>query len=338
MKWLRYLAPLLAVLPIMGIAAQARADIAQPDSAPTIVSLAIYRDLLEPNDRLFRIYANIPYAHVPVGSDNATVPVSSAYLWRLMDGTNDLGSNTGYVFYNYGYGYNVFSLYFDNVTSITWEGAYTLQLIGTTPGFTTTTPTWSFTIPASAWSTDSDQADEQAALTADVLSLSAKLDSKWSLDINTTLLTQSDTGAKLSMQGEYFWNGAIPGLQGMAPKAYSVELIQINTTTRTWSADYTNDLGSQWAITEPWLATAQQGGADFFSLNWDLLSTILVFGIATALVLGNIALTQDGWNGLLDCAIWVIFAGRMGLYGLAFLGLIEAIAVIWISYKIWGIR
>lgn len=340
-SWVRYLLALVGVLPIIGMATAARADIPSPDVAPTVISVAVYHNLLEPNDTLFRIYAKIPYATVPTLSGNVTCLVNEAFLWRLLDGAGALvGSNAEFPYHFGGYGYNVASLYFDNVTAITWMGTYSLQLIGIPPGFTSTTPSWSFNIPLSAWDISNDQLVNQTDLAGDVISLSGTLDGLWGNNATTSLLFQSEVGAQLSQQGQYFWNGAIPGLQGMAPAAYQIGVGNISTTPTTWSDNYTTALNSQWGSDNStvWMANAQQGGADFFNLSWDLLTVILVFVIGAALTIGNIALSGDAWNGFIDLGIWLILAARLGMYGLAFLALLEAVCVIYIAAKLWGLR
>lgn len=339
--WLRILIGVIAVaLPLIGafsLAPVARADIPQPDSAPTVISVAVYRNLLEVGDSLFRIYENIPYA----STDNL-VSADVAYMWSLWDTSGGLlGSNIPYPYSNKGYGYNVASLYFDNSTAISWGSAnYTLQLAGTAVAFPSSPPIWSFEIPPEAWSVDNLTADEQGDLAMDVLTLSATLDRQWGNNASTSLLFQSEIGPALSQQGQYFWNGAIAGLQGMAPDAYQIIVGEINTDPGTWTDNYTSELGSQWASDNEtiWIANAQQGGADFFNLGWDLLSVILVFGVGIALSIANIAITGDPWNALIDASFWMIVAARLGLYGLAFLGLICAACMIYIALKLWGLR
>lgn len=316
------------------------ADIPIPDSAPTIVSIKIWNSLLSSNDTLILIYANIPYASTPA------YPVNSAFMWNLVDSTDNIvGSNLEFPYHDSGYGYNVASLYFDNTTAPTWSGNYTLELVGIPPAFTTVTPSWSFLIPSDSWITPTETATDQANaaqldLAAQVIYLSGQLDSRWPNTADTSLLLVSDTGTFLSLIGQYFWNGAMPGAQGLAPTVYRTIFSAINTTVRTWSDNYTTALSSQWSSDNStvWISDAQQAGADFFNLGWDLLSAIMVLAVGFGLVVANLYLTGDAWNGLMDVSVWLIIAGRLGLYGLGFLGLITALCLIYISYKIWGIR
>jgi hypothetical protein len=342
--WLKVGSGLVGALSLvlaLGVAPLARADIPQPDSAPTVISIAVYRHLLQPNDTLFRVYYNVPYATTPT-SGNATIMVNEAYRWNLKTAANvTVGYNSSFPFHANGYGYNVVSLYFDNSTGITWQGAYTLELTGIAPGFTGAPPSWSFpVVPLSVWDASTTQAEAQAALTADVLDLSAKLDAVWGNNAAASLIFYSEVGAVLSQQGMYFWNNTIPSLQAMAPNAYQIVVGTISTAPGTWTDNYTVELGSQWSSDNAttWLADAQQAGADFFSLDWDLLSVILVFGVGAVITFGNIAMTQDSWNGLMDASVWMIIAARLGLYGLAFLGLIVAICLIYVAMKLWGLR
>ena len=111
------------------------ADTPDPDDTPSIESINVYRNARETGDMFFMVYANIPYATIP------DQPVTQTFIWSLIDTDNvtELGSTVGYA-YNVGthqsdgFGYNVFSMYFDsgNVTALgmTWLDAFVVRLAG----------------------------------------------------------------------------------------------------------------------------------------------------------------------------------------------------------------
>jgi len=149
-------------------------------------------------------------------------------------------------------------------------------------------------------------------------------------------LTQEfETGTKLSLAGEQFFRGAIYGIQSMAPNAFSYQLQAVTTDTRTWSLLYATSLESQWAGT--WVQDAKDAGTALLGTGYDLLSIILVLGMCAGLVVGNLLLTGDHWNGLIDAGVVLILTARLGMYPLVFFGLLLALCMIYISATIWGL-
>ena len=326
---------LLALLATMMIATPVYADTPDPDSTPTIDTINIYRNLRQTGtptgDILILIYANIPYADPP------DLPVTQTFIWRLMDTDNvtELGSTVGYAYHNDGYGYNVWSMYFtaDNVTTlgIVWDTSYTLRLSGNPAAFDTP-PVYNFTINAGQYSSLTDTADVKAELAARILTIAADLDNKWGLT-TYSLLTQNETATVLSVYGEAFFRGAIHGLQAMAPTVFSVVIRTIDIDPREWDPEYAENTTSQWAGT--WVETAQEAGKALFGTEYDLLSIIMLLAMSIGLLIGNIMLTGDHWNGLVDVAVFGVIGARLGMYDLAFLILVAAICWIYIGMKVW---
>lgn len=327
---------LLALLATMMIATPVYADTEDPDSTPTIDTINIYRNLRQTGtptgDILILIYANIPYATLP------DLPVTQTFIWSLIDTDNvtELGSTVGYVYQKGGYGYNVWSMYFtaDNVTTlgIEWDTSYTLRLSGNPAAFDTP-PIYNFPITVADYSTLTDTADVKAELTARILTIAADLYSKWGLTSVNTLLTQNETATVLSVYGEAFFRGAIHGLQAMAPAVFSVVIRIIDIDPREWDPEYAENTTSQWAGT--WVETAQEAGKALFGTEYDLLSIIMLLAMSIGLLIGNIMLTGDHWNGLVDVAVFGVIGARLGMYDLAFLILVAAICWIYIGTKVW---
>jgi len=322
------------------IATPVFADTPDPDTTPTIDSINIYRNSREANDMLVLIYANIPYGIPP------DTPVTETFTWRLMDTDNvtEWGSTVGYA-YNVGthlddgFGYNVWSMYFSaaNVTSMggmgtVWGTSYPLRLSGN-PTVFDTPPVYNFTVNLVDYSTLTVKADVQAELAARILTIAGDLDSKWGLSTTYSLLTQNETGTVLSLYGESFFRGAIHGLQTMAPAVFSVIIRVLDVPSRDWDPEYAENVTSQWAGT--WVETAKEGGKALFGTEYDLLSIILLVIMGVGLLIGNIMLTGDHWNGLVDVAIMSIIGASLGMFNLAFLFLIAALCWIYIGMKIW---
>ena len=323
---------ILALLALFLIATPAYADTPDPDSNPTIESFNNYRNSLEPGDWLLVIYANIPYSSIP------DTPVTETFIWRLMDTdeVTELGSTIGTNYNDDGYGYNVYSMYFsaDEVTAkgMVWETSYIARLSGN-PAVFDTPPIYNFTINAGNYSALTVTADVQAELAARVLTIAADLDNKWGLTATNSLLTEAEAGTVLSIFGEAFFRGAIFGLQAMAPGAFSVIIRNLDVPDREFPSEYAENVTGQWGGT--WIDTAQEAGKALFGTDYDLLSIIMLLVMSGGLLIGNIMLTGDHWNGLVDVAAFGIIGARLGMYDFAFLLLIAAMCWLYISAKIW---
>jgi len=322
------LAILVALLCCMTVVSAAMAN---PDSNPT-VEIDIYRNSIETGDMVLIAYANIPYATMP------TDPVTSTFLWSLIDTDNVtvLGSTVGYAYNKNGYGYNIYSMYWSaaNFTAqgMVWGTSYTLRLAGN-PTYFASPPVYNYNINAADYSAQTVKADVQNEIGDRVLALAADLNNKWGLLTVYYLNTENELGTVLSLYGEAFFRGAIYGLQAMAPNIFGVVMRVIDIEDRVWTDNYTEQLVNQYAGT--WVETSQEAGKALFGTTYDLLSVMLMLVMALGLVYGNIAITGDSWNGLIDASLVSIIGAKLGLYDFAFLILLAAIAWIYISAKIW---
>ena len=301
---------------------------ALPDSAPTVQSMYVYRNLLETGDRLYLIYANIPYAVPP------STPEPDTFIWNLIDVTPTvLGATVGYNFNNSGYGYNLYSMYFPAADGLIWGAGYTARLRGNPAAFAVP-PVYNYAFPASAYTVLTAQADNQAALSSTILALCHDLDERWGLTPAASLLMETDVGSALSVNGEAFIRGAIPGAQALAPGAFYTSISDVTATDRTWSDNYTTTLGGQWAGT--WVATAQAGASALFGTGWDLADLMVLLVALGAVIVANMVLTGDFWGGALDAAFVLVIGTRLGAMSLGYLALVVAICVIYLGAKLWN--
>ena len=333
MKRMR-LATILALIAVLICATPAFADTLYPDSPPTVESndINIYQNSIESGDMLIIIYANIPYSVTP------STPVTQTFIWRLidLDGVTELGSTVGSDYNDDGYGYNVYSMYFSaaEVTAlgIVWGSNYTIRL-SCNPAVFVTPISYNYVINVGNYSALTVQAEVQEAIADRILIIAADLDNKWGLTVTYSLITQNETATVLSIYGEAFFRGAITGIQSMAPLAFSVVIRVIDVDDREWSDNYSTNLTEQWAGT--WIATAQAAGEVLFGTEYDLLSIIILLVMSGGLVVGNIMLTGDHWNGLIDVTFLGIIGARVGMFDLAFLLLLAALCWMYIGAKIW---
>jgi len=320
---------ILLVLP----ATPVYADTPYPDSAILPPTFNVYEDLRESGDMLFVIYANIPYATTPAQ------PVTETYFWSLVDPDTDIeiGNTTGYA-YNVGtyqedgFGYLVASMYFNAIevtASLSWGEGYEMKLIGN-PAVFDDPPVYSFIIPSSAYNTETDH---QRELADRVLALATDLNVKWELASAYSLLIEEETGSTLSPYGQAYFRGAIYGLNTLAPAVFPVEFRQLEIADRDWDEEYSENVTGQWAGT--WVQTAQEGGKALFGTDYDLFSIIILLGMCGGLMIGNIMITGDHWNGFIDVAIVMCIGARLGMYDLGFLILVAALCWIYIASKVW---
>ena len=316
---------LLSVTPVC-------ADTPDPDSTPTLVEVNAYQNVRKSGDWLLVIYANIPYGTIP------DLPVTQTFIWSLIDTDNAtvFGSTVGCGYNDDGYGYNVSSMYWDsaNVTAqgMTWGTVYPLRLAGNPAAFDTP-PIYNFTLNAGDYSTLTTQADVQGELGDRVLVIAEDLTNKWGLATGYELVTQNETATVLSIYGESFFRCAIFGIQSMAPFIFSVIIRVINIEDREWDEEYAENVTGQWAGT--WVETSRAAGAALFGTDYDLASLILLLGLCAALLIANIQVTGDHWNGLVDVWVWIIIAGRLAFYDIIYLALAVALCWIYVSAKVW---
>jgi len=316
--------------------------------APTIKS-NVYGNLLEEGDRLFIFYAKIPYADVP------TAPVTDVFTWSLYDMTGGGDGvelhppGSGIAFNDNGYGWNVYSFYFPASANVLWlpEQPYVLRLRGDANlswtymngGVETDTsaPDWKYNINSQCYNNHTDMATSRTDLAKKVISIATDLDSKWQLAVSTYLIYQETNTTVLSMYGEGFFNQAIPYLQYLAPSLYEQQEQTVDYSRRAWGSNYTKAVGTdQWTGT--WIETAREGNIALFGGSYDLTSIIILLFVCIALVFVNISISPgDYWSGFIDVAFILVVTARLGVYGLGFLALIDAVCIIYIGIKIWGI-
>lgn len=319
---------LVAIIGVLAFSTPVYADTPDPDTPPTVDRIRVYRNLLETGDFLIVWEANIPYAVLP------DTPVTETFIWRLIDtdGVTVLGITIGYAYNDDGYGYNVYSMYFDTAEAPTWGQAYTLRLTGN-PAVFTTPPIYNFSVSASDYTSLTGSNENQVALAAEILYLAGDLNIRWALATDYRLTIETETGTALSIYGEDVFRGSIPGVQALAPTAFRFVITDVQAADRSWNTTYISELENQWAST--WVETARNASRDLLGTDYDLTSIGLLFALCVGLIITNISLTGDHWNGLIDSVFVLIIAARLGVYGLAFLGLLATISLIYIGMNIW---
>ena len=316
------LVSLIALICVVSLAVPAFAQ-SNPAPPPSVVGSWVFRSLLESNDSLYVWYARINYNTIP------PIPVNQAFVWELREGATLVGITSGSAYQSNGYGYNVYSAYFDNVTAPSWGATISLKLLGTPYAFTDP-PEYNFTIPASSYTALTSQADNQAALAQRIIALATDLNTQWALAAAYYLTEETETTTVLSIYGAAVFRAAIYGIQGMAPSLFDYIVENINVPDRTWTAGYSENLTSQWSGT--WVQTAQEGFKLLLGVDWDLGSLLLMLVLAALAGWGTILIGGNVWAAGIDASIVLVFAARLGFVNLFVLMFMAALAWIFISW------
>ena len=311
------LTALLVVSPVLAV-------IALPDSTPTVSTMKFYRNVLETSDRLLIVHFNIPYAVTPA------VAASSTFVWQIVDNASVVkGSTSGYSYVDSGYGNQAISMYFPAADNLTWDpvASYTLRLQGTPAQFAAPLPTYNYTVNSAYYSSLTVSADVKTEIAADIINISNSLDAAWAL--TDSLLYEDDAGTVLSAFGQAYWRGNIPAIQSMAPLLFPLAIRNIDVADRTFTDNYSVALGDQYAGT--WVATARAAGTALFGTTFNLVDLIIVLASVVALVIANIYLTNDAWNGMIDAGLLLIIFTRLGMFEMGYLMIVGALAVMYIG-------
>lgn len=301
-----------------------------PDRTPEILTLYAYQDLLETDDCLFIILADIPYNDIPA------VPVSRAYTWSLMDTGTEKGWNVGYAMNDNGYNLNVYSLYFPAASAITWgdTSKYSVQLTGNPAVFSGIVPQYDssdsgmYAVTSDTWTTSSDY---QATLAEDLITVAQTLEQDWQV----VLLDEQDTKTVLSSNGEKLFRNAIPGVQGMAPALFYVQNADTDVSTRVWGTtldDYYKGrlLGPDGVVgggDDSWIALSLEPLADWINIPWLLLIGLICLGCCVLVIYKSTQRFGTPVPGYMG-SILVVFCFSMLALGLTIAAIIAMAIVV----------
>lgn len=326
MKLLRvFILSLIAVL-FMAVPVYATA---LPDSAPTMDDVAIYRNVLATGDMFIFAKVNTPYATPPTDYG-----YSEAYVWQLYDPTDtmEIGRVSGFDYNDNGYNENVIGMYFSASEAPAWGEAYYLKLTGTPLAFATP-PTYQFPIEAGDYSDLTDQDEVQNAISNKVVEWATELNTEWGLTSTEYLTASGQTSQCLSLEGETFFRGAVYGIQSLAPYAFQLVTLDVTSTDRTWSTNYTSALETMYDGT--YLDTAQDAANSGLNVDYNLAGLIGILIMSGVFIGGCIWLGGDIWGSLVAASGAVVIGGRLAMIGLGELALLAAVMWLFVTAKVW---
>jgi hypothetical protein len=316
-KW--FFPVLFAVLGIFALVSPVLAITEPYPSTLQIQDVQAYQNAWQSGDQLYLITYYIG------GFDTApNETATQLFIFRLLgeDGT-EIASAAPYAYYDYGYGLGVVAFYLSPSQAPAWESDLTIQLIGNPVATFNLTggKSWPQTTADVAW-------NNNASISAKVISLANQLGSAWGVAMTTTtqgLTVLSDDGAAYFQQvvpyfieiapftlGQYSLSPTYPAAKP-STNSYSTNLLDELKGTVFDLRGAARDLGTTWGV----LATVLWYGFIFWffiklqswkkmnkgtmMLMWPLVIMGVFFGVP-------IWITILAAFGCLIATVWVIYS------------------------------
>ena len=297
----------------------------EPDSAPDLTDISVFRNLLEPGDLLAIAKYNLPYASTP----NATA--AQSYLFRFMDtdAATELGSNEVHPFNEKGYGFGLIALYFPAASAPAWGSSYVLQIAQKPSEFASPT-FWNFTIDAGDYSTANTVALMRIDLRNAVILIAEDLEIAWTDELTDT----SDAGIILSPDGEIYFTRAIVGLRIMAPALFLLQIVDPDYSTENWTTSQADTYRTRYSGT--WIGDAITTIANLFGMDFHYIASIPVVIIAILCVVAGAALGSVS-AGTLGAVAAILYGALQGWTPFALIGIATIFAACFLAY-IWYLR
>jgi len=210
----RWLLPTLFAVLLSLILVTPVLAIADPDSM-TVNSVYVYRNVRETGDQLYLIDYTIDYTVNP--DENIT----EAFLCRLMNGSTELRAVAPYAYYDDGYDRGVIAIYFNAADAPTWEGSYSMYVVGNPILSWSGDPPSVYISTFNLWQ-DNSIATQNTVVSSRVLYLADILELEWSVD----MIEASGGGHSLTSYGEDYFTNVIPYADDIAPYAFAGQIIQ----------------------------------------------------------------------------------------------------------------
>ena len=291
---LRWLMPVIfAVFLTMVIVTPVMA-IDDPDSI-TVNAVYAYRNCREDGDQLYLIDYTIDYS----GVGNPTETITEAFLCRLMNGATELRAVAPYAYYNDGYDRGTIAIYFNAADAPTWQGSYSMYLIGNP------VLSWVGDPPSAHVSTFNVWQDNSMSITREVVSsrilyLADLLEIAWSVD----MIEASGGGHTLTSFGEDYYTNVVPYVSDIAPYAFAGQIILPEVGAVDTSTDYADDLETA-IIGTPLDLTDM---ADSFGVSRGPLTALLYYGVV-AFALIKISSRAQSQKPLMMLSIPAVIGG-----------------------------
>jgi len=301
--------------------------ISPPSSTPTVSDMHYNRNLLETGDILLYGEYDLPYDPVPT-----TASAAQSFIFQLIDTDNatELGAITPFVFFDNGYNEGVFGMYFAPADNFTWGLSYILRISQNPAQFASPTSE-DYLIAPTAFTTKTSQLDNQVELAINVINLANELEQIYT---TYTLLDTAAGGTVLSSpSGETYFRGVIYGLQLMAPSLFMVQVLEYDTSYRTWTTTNTDNYSARFDAT--WVGASENATMAMFDMTQGSVMAIIFI---LPLMIGSIVVTTMKFRkaepGFIMCAVLAMLGLLMGWLPAAIFATIYQLLGMYIAY-IW---
>jgi hypothetical protein len=199
------------------------------------------------------------------------------------DGATDYGYMTPYPYGEQnGFNEGVTGLYF-GTNVITWGGSYKLR-VSEIPGAFAVPLDFDTTIPATAWSSFTDQEDNRTELATNIYQMAQSLESQF----DESFFQSAGDRQVFTGEGDAYFRGAILNLQAMAPSLFLIQQVPVSSEMPEYTTDqfdaYEDRFDGTW-VGDSMDATAEQLGTDDPALAMMLVTVLpmsLVFVILSS--------------------------------------------------------
>jgi hypothetical protein len=327
----RILYSLLAVLVAMFLVAlPVFAYLTNPTSM-TIVDRMAFRNLAQNGDITIIFHYKIACTSYP------TTPATSTILFRLydIDGTTLKATSTPYMyslFTTYGYGNGISGFYFPASSNLTWGASYKINIYGLPSYYTGLSPVTVDMTPL-YWNMDNSTQEIQREKFYDYI---IKLcDDFKPIYGSVPLKTTTDGEIALSIYGESYLTGAVPGIYKMCPQLFFSQVyVPTKMTTENYTMDLANKYKTRLQHTDIERGTNRVGA--LFGVSGEFLIGFVVIGLCVG---ACVYCMRKGWGlesgltvatGIVICA--AVLVGNV-IFTMVMVGMLAAaIVLFWILY------
>ncbi len=284
-------------------------------SSMSIESVRSFRNCAVTGDTAIVFHGKVAFAGA-----YPTTPASGTIGIRLYNGTTLLKSTAPYVyslFETYGYGDFISVFYLTTSDNITWGSSYRINMCGY-PAFFTGLTDVDYYMAVSDWnSAATDQTTQRDEFYDYIIELCNEFQGIYP---DVPLKTTTDGEIALSVYGESYFLGAIPGLYAICPQLF---FSQIYVPTPMDVQPYTNDTGDQYG------ERTEEGKSDI-KRGADRLAATMGAGGKTLLVFVILA-------GCIGICVWTMRSGWGIEPGIALSVAVGIFAALWLGDTMWSL-
>lgn len=280
----------------------ASAIIPQPDEDPSVYNITVNKNLITAGDVLIYGQYLLPYGTPP------TTPADETFIFSLIDTDNvtELGAIIPSAFFQYGYNYGAFSMYFED--GVTWDSSYTLR-ISENPAQFDAPVSFDYIMASTDYTSETTQSANQGELKNNVIEIAQDLEQRHP---TFDLVESGTTGQVLTAtDGETYFRSAFPGLQAMAPALFLIEVALLDTTAREWETTQ----ATLWErrMDDTWIGPSANATAEIFGMTPQMwLGSIAILPLCIGSIILSAMKFKKADPGFLVSAVLLIMGLVMG--------------------------